>query len=130
MGAEFTHLLGFPKKHLFLFDNPVRVLNLAGVGDIGWTTLDVTAQTSSNAKVVLLVCYFKDSGAPSDNTRLYLRKDVGMTISYAVRTFGNNIWFFMFVVLKLAVGQTFQYSINASGGNTASAIIDVVGYFV
>jgi hypothetical protein len=106
------------------------VLNLNGVGNIGYTDLDLTGATSSSTVAVLLEVGFSDTQSESSDLKFLLRKN-GETDRCAVvkATHRNGAANVAQVVCAVDGDQILEYQVNASGSNTAGATVWVLGYW-
>lgn len=109
-------------------DEPPLALSLASQSDVAYTDLDLTSDTSANARAVLLNLFIQDSGGA--NALLYVRKN-GVTPTYVpyVRSQVASVYNNIAVAIPCDTGQVIEYSIDATGANTADVAITVLGYW-
>ena len=99
---------------------------------VSFTDLDITAQTSANAKLAILNLSVHIDSYTSGFVKLSVRKN-GETPSYTLGCFGidlpecNNSNQVQGIV-GLDSGEVLEYQFEISGTAQADAIIDVLGY--
>jgi len=100
---------------------------------LDWTDLDLTSDTSANAKFALLLLRFHPSVAgTAGDSILHIRKN-GTTPSQYNQlkiSYHEGAWAFryLFVIQGLDSGQIMEYKIDPATDATVTAYIDVLGY--
>lgn len=133
MQSQETHKMNFFRgRHLFMpFTNWVSILTLTNVSDTAWTDENVSAEVSEDAFAVLLYVAFNDSASASTHTYAKFRKNgsssdgVGSVNGYHI----NNVFQTGHLIIPIDDNKIFEYNIEASGANTATLHLHLVGYY-
>jgi len=131
--AQKQHHVNFARgRHLFMpFTERIQILNLNGVSDTAWTDKDVSANVSDAAFAALLAVFFKDSASATVEVSAKFREN-GASSDGTGFVFGrhlNNQWQSNQLIIPLDADKIFEYSIEASGANTATLHVYLIGYF-
>lgn len=101
-----------------------QVLRLDNQSDIALTDLDLTDYTSSTATNVLIWAQIYDKAGTA--TAAFYSDGVSQ---FYFRNFSTTAWMHNQIILPLNSDQLIQYQLNASGSDTASLDIRVIGYW-
>ncbi len=128
-----TKISPVPNGFFWLANGVNLVTDVARVADLAWTDVDITAQTSANAKYALLMLRISvNLGATGTIGSLFVRKngDVPVLSPYVNKRchVGEADAENGFVIVALDAGQVFEYTIIVGVGNTVSSVIDLLGY--
>lgn len=127
----------FRGRHRTVFTTKTSILTLTNVSSTGWTDLDVSAQTatgggniiSDDAFALLLYVVFSDSASATNDTYIAFRDNGTTDTSAAVDGHHrNNTDARMQVIAHLDSDYIFEYNVGASGANTATAHVYIIGY--
>lgn len=128
-----THYVNFYRgRHVFIpFTNWVSVLTLNNVSDTGWTDLNVSADVSADAFAVVLLAFFQDSASATVNTFTKFREN-GSTSDGTAYIHGSHLnsqWRSQQFIVPIDSTKKLEYNIEASGTNTATLHLYLVGYY-
>lgn len=119
-------------KNIYITASPqasAKCLEITSSSDVTFTDLDLTAYTSANATYVLLGVYLSDTGA---GAKIYFRKNGASPAApqycYALYADVANKGSSSQILVPLDTDEVIEYYLDASGTNTASCIVYVIGY--
>lgn len=122
----------FRGRHVFVpFTNWVSILTLNNVSDTGWTDKNVSTEVSTNAFAVVLLAFFQDTASATVNTFAKFREN-GSTSDGTGWIHGghlNSQWRSQQFIIPIDDNKIFEYNIDASGTNTATLHLYLVGYY-
>ncbi len=131
-GQSVHHANWFRGRHLFIpFTDWVSVLTLNSVSDTGWTDLNVSADVSDDAFAVILLAFFQDSASATVNTFAKFREN-GSTSDGTAYIHGSHLnsqWRSQQFIVPIDSTKKLEYNIEASGVNTATLHLYLVGYY-
>ena len=131
--AQTQHHANFYRgRHVFVpFTNWVPILTLNSVSDTGWTAENVSAEVSADAFAIVLLAFFLDTASSTVNTFAKFRGN-GSTSDGTAYIHGghlNSHWRSQQFVIPIDDNKIFEYNIEASGANTATLHLYLVGYY-
>ena len=104
----------------------ITEVDFASSGDVDWTMLDLTQYTSPTAVGAILELDLKDTNGAE--ARMEVRKPGASDKMGLVVTQAPSVWSIAFVFCAMDEDQRIEYSIDASGTDTAMGKISVIGY--
>lgn len=131
--SQETHHTNFYRgRHVFIpFTNWVSILTLNGVSDTGWTDKNVSANVSADAFAVVLLVFFQDTASATVNTFAKFRENGSSSDGTGWVHGGhlNSQWRSQQLVIPIDDNKIFEYNIEASGANTATLHVYLIGYY-
>lgn len=105
--------------------------SVSSSSDVGWTDVDVSSEVSEDAIAVILAVFFSDTGSATTNCFVKYRQN-GSSSDGTGFVYGRHLnaqWESDQMIIPLDSNKIFEYSVDASGPNTATLATYIVGYF-
>lgn len=131
--SQATHHANFYRgRHVFIpVSERVQILNLNNVSDTAWTDKNISANVSSDAFAAFLLLAFYDTASATVNTFAKFRENGSSHDGSAFVQGGhlNSVFNVEQAIVPLDANKVFEYNIEASGANTATLHVYLVGYY-
>lgn len=110
--------------------SPIEVLAVTAQGDVSATDIDLSSYTTPNTYAVYVKARFRDSASAGTETTGVLEKNGSGSQEVLIKGGHiNNLRITENAIVQCDENQIIEYSISASGANTAAMWVYLLGYY-